>query len=130
MFDVQTSPTFTLGPVTEDEQLAERVERLVQEGSLHVEVEPNRRLRMNLVRNTKGINHDTTLEIDGQLSPEALYEAMDQLDLMACELIIRGVQRREAIDRGEYESALSLATKVEAAPEPAHSAESIDELPF
>lgn len=117
-----------LGPPSEDEQLDElrESERLATEGSVDIALGPNRRMRINLAKNTKGFNHESTIEIDGVISTEALYEAMDQLDMTACRLIVRGIARRDAIDRGEFDAAAALAAQV-AIPGPA---DTIDELPF
>src|SRR4051812_36790109 len=65
---------------SDDEQLAEReeTEALARQGTASFELaNPTRRLRVNLVKNTKGFNHDSTFEIEAQLSEEQLYAYMD-----------------------------------------------------
>ena len=129
--EARTESALDIGPITVDELLAEQadVERLAVEGSVVVEPEPNKRIRINLTKNSKSVNHDSTCEIDGPIAIEDLELHMDALDSLACRLIVRGISRREAIDRGEFSADVAnVAAQVQTAPAPV--VEDIKDLPF
>jgi hypothetical protein len=121
--------------VTEDELLEEArdVETLAREGSIEIARNanpdwPRTRLRINFTKNTKGFNYELTGEVDGVFSPAALADTWDRTCIHGVQLIRKGLDRLEAMERGETDQVASqVAAQVATSP---NSADSIDEVPW
>lgn len=94
----------------------------------------NYRIRINVTKNTKGYQYETTVEVAWSGEEHAGIDPMTRLCAAADMVARREVENRELLDKGEQIIAEAVAAKVEVPPAhnevPAPVAESIDDLPF
>ena len=142
---VLIDPPIALGPPSVDELLEEHreVERIQAEAPSPAEVtqvltevgpDANYRIRINVTKNTKGYQYETTVEVAWSGEEHAGIDPLTRLCAAADMVARREVENRELLDKGEQIIAEAVAAKVEVPPAhnevPAPVAESIDDLPF
>jgi len=97
-----------------------------QAQQIEAQVMPEIYARINVTKNAKGYSSETTVSVRGELDIDQFRFRLRELNRLAREEAMAEIACREAIDRGEHVQAEAVAVRVETA----HTAESIEDLPF